>query len=142
MAPATTAKDRRAKCRFVMERELRYKVTGERIEPACGVGRTINLCSGGVAFLAEHPLPEGAFVELSISWPVLLDESCPMRLNVFGRVLRTAGLAVACSIDKYEFRTAPRVFRPATPIREDRMLQRWADGTRKVLRMSAAGAGA
>jgi hypothetical protein len=137
-----TTKDRRAKYRFEIQRELRYKATADRIQPASGVGRTLNLCSGGVAFLAEHPLPEGAFVELSISWPALLDESCPMRLNVFGRVIRTAGLAVVCSIDKYEFRTAPRVLRPATPIREDRRLERWADGTRKVLKMTLAGAGA
>ncbi|MDE3166813.1 MAG: hypothetical protein KGN36_13490 [Acidobacteriota bacterium] len=138
MTPASAAKDRRSKQRFEIQRELRYKVTGDSIPQTTGAGRTINVCSEGVAFLAEQPLPEGAFIEMSINWPVLLGESCPMRLNAFGRILRSNGLAVACTIDKYEFRTAPRVLQPATPIRSDRMLQRWADGTRKVLKMTVA----
>jgi len=62
---------------------------------------------------------------------VLLDESCPMRLIVFGRVIRSEGGRSACSIDKYEFRTQARALHLANPIRTDSMLQRWADGVRK-----------
>ncbi|MGA2269536.1 MAG: hypothetical protein ABSH44_13790 [Bryobacteraceae bacterium] len=54
----------------------------------------------------EPELRPGTFIELSISWPALLDQTCPMRLIVFGRVLRGAGRTAACTLDKYEFRTA------------------------------------
>src|SRR3954468_1068473 len=82
-----TANDRRSKYRFEMQRDLRYKMTGDGMPSAAGAGQTINMCSEGVAFATEHTMRSGAFVELSISWPVLLDDSCPMRLIVFGRVL-------------------------------------------------------
>jgi hypothetical protein len=89
------------------------------------------MCSGGVAFTTERALNPGAFVELSISWPVLLDETCPMRLIVFGRILRCTGRKAVCTIDKYEFRTQSRTLQTAPAIRTDTMLQRWADGMRK-----------
>jgi hypothetical protein len=82
----------------------------------------------------------GSFVELSISWPVLLDESCPMRLIVFGRILRTAGKRAVCSVDKYEFRTQSRMIQPIAVPRTDGMLQRWSDSFRKgTLRTTVAG---
>ena len=102
------ANERRMKRRFELARELRYKMTGDGIPAAAGNGQTVNLSSNGVAFTAEHRIYAGSFVELSINWPVLLDDSCAMRLIVFGRVLRTNGQKAVCSIDKYEFRVAPR----------------------------------
>ena len=86
--------------------------------------------SGGVLFQVERDLAEGAFIQLSVSWPVLLDDSCPMRLVIFGRVLRSGGRKCACSIDKYEFRTQARVIQAAPP-RTDYSLERWADAVRK-----------
>jgi hypothetical protein len=84
-----------------------------------------------VAFVIDHELRVGAFIELSISWPVLLDETCKMRLIVFGRLLRSTGRKSVCTVDKYEFRTQSRKLQIATPIRGDARLQRWADGFRK-----------
>ena len=116
-------------------------MTGDGIPSAIGTGKTINICSSGIAFVTDQPMRMGAFVELSINWPVLLDDSCPMRLNVFGRILRADGREAACSIDKYEFRTAPRTFQQASAPRTDNMLQRWADGVRKgLMKESLAGA--
>jgi hypothetical protein len=89
--------------------------------------------SGGVAFFAEGELRPGAFVELSISWPALLDQTCPIRLIVFGRVLRGAGHTVVCTVKKYEFRTA-RAGRMDAWVRTDSILERWASSA------SAAGA--
>jgi hypothetical protein len=123
--------ERRSKYRFEMKREMRYKVTGDGAPPVAGNGSTVNMGSGGVAFATEHALKPGAFVELSIHWPVLLDDSCPMRLIVFGRVLRAQNHTAVCSIDKYEFRTAARTFQAVAGGRSDGMLQRWADGMRK-----------
>jgi hypothetical protein len=124
-------KDRRNKFRFGIERELRYKLAEDGVVVAAGSGHTINICSEGVAFKSEQALTPGGFVELSISWPVLLEETLPMRLIIFGRLLRCRGQAAVCSIDKYEFRTQSRTFHPTTAPRSDGMLQRWADGIRK-----------
>jgi hypothetical protein len=133
--------DRRNKVRFAIERDVCYKVAEEGVVVAAGCGQTMNMCSAGVAFVAEQPLAPGGFVELSISWPVLLDETCPMRFVVFGRVLRSAGRRTVCSIDKYEFRTQARTFHASATTRADGMLQRWVDGIRKEsLRSSPAGA--
>jgi len=123
--------DRRSKDRFEIQRELRYKVTGDGVQPVAGKGNTVNLCSAGVAFTTEHQMQVGAFVELSISWPALLDDNCPMRLITFGRIIRRQGQTSVCSIDKYEFRTAPRTFQVVAGGRSDAMLQRWAAGMRK-----------
>jgi hypothetical protein len=125
------AAERRKKERFPLNRELRYKLLEGDTIVELGVGTTFDMGSGGVAFLTEHELPVGSFIELSISWPVLLEGSCPMRLIVFGRVVRSAGRLKACTIDKYEFRTQARVVREVVPIRTDSMLQRWAENIRK-----------
>jgi len=122
--------ERRRKNRFPIERELRYKVADDGIVAASGSGQTLNMGSGGVAFTGEHQLTPGALVELSVSWPALLADNCPMRLIVFARILRSIGVRTVCTIDKYEFRTQARTFQPAAA-RSDAMLQRWADGIRK-----------
>jgi hypothetical protein len=122
--------ERRGKFRFPMRRELRYKLLKDGATAESGSGETVDMGSNGVGFSINRELPVGAFIELSISWPVLLDQSCPMRLNVFGRVVRNDGGMCACTIDKYEFRTQSRAFQPA-PIRNDSRLQRWADAVRK-----------
>ena len=131
--------ERRSKCRFEMQREVRYRVTGDRVQEAAGTGHTLNICSGGVAFAAQDRLQPGSFVEVSISWPVLLDDTCPMRLIAFGRVLRCDGQLAVCSIEKYEFRTAARTFQADPTVRTDSMLHRWANGMRKgIMKESVA----
>jgi hypothetical protein len=123
--------DRRKKFRFPIHRELRYKLLDEGVLVGAGTGQSVNVGSGGVAFSIDRELKPGAFVELSISWPVLLDDTCPMRFVVFGRVLRSVGRRSACTIDKYEFRTQARSVQTAPAVRNDSMLLRWADGMRK-----------
>ncbi len=121
------SKDRRSKSRFPIQRELRYKVLRDRRVVEAGTGKTLNLGSAGVAFRVDHDLAPGVLVELSISWPVLLDDTCPVRLVAFGRLLRSRGGICACTIDKYEFRTQARVMQ-TLPARTDTVFQRWADG--------------
>jgi hypothetical protein len=130
--------ERRKKRRFPMNRELRYKVLEDDRIVQSGIGATLDMASGGVAFLSEDNIPLGAFIELSISWPALLENTCPMRLIVFGRVQRTAGNKTACTIEKYEFRTQARALRPFAVPRTDSMLQRWAGNMRKELTKTAA----
>src|SRR5690242_21635025 len=122
-------RDRRKKFRFPLNRELRYKVLDRDTIVAAGAGHTLDIGSGGVAFSAERDLKPGTVIELSICWLVLLDENCPMRLVIFGRLLRSGGRRAVCSVDKYEFRTQSRAV-AAFP-RNDAMLLRWADTIRK-----------
>src|ERR1022692_3869655 len=123
--------DRRKKFRFPIHRELRYKLLDDGVLRGAGTGQSVNMGSGGVAFTIDQELRPGAYIELSISWPVLLDDTCPMRFIVFGRVLRSVGRKSVCTIDKYEFRTQARTLQAAPAVRHDSMLQRWADGMRK-----------
>lgn len=133
--------ERRSKFRFAIEREIRYKIADDGVVVASGSGHTIDMGSGGIAFAAQELLEPGGFVELSISWPVLLGDTCPMRLIVFGRILRCTGYNAACTVDKYEFRTQARSLRSTAHTRSDGMLQRWSEGIRKEsYRVSVAGA--
>lgn len=100
--------DRRAKHRFAIVRELRFKVLDDESR-VTGIGNTVDISSGGVAFETMTKLLPGTLMEISISWPVLLDHTCLMRLVVLGRVVRTRRQVVACTVDKYEFRTQARV---------------------------------
>ena len=44
-----------------MQRDVRYKVLEDGATVESGMGVTLNVASGGVAFLIENTLPEGAF---------------------------------------------------------------------------------
>jgi hypothetical protein len=132
--------DRRAKHRFAIERELRFKVRdGER--PMTGVGNTVDISSGGVAFRTVTQILPGSLIEISISWPVLLDDTCLMRLVVLGRVVRTRRQVVACTVDKYEFRTQARV--PQSPLRGgvEPVPRRWSLNSGNQLPEKAAALG-
>src|SRR5437016_8923594 len=81
-------RERRTKRRFEIDQEVRYKMLyGQRIAET-GVGRTMNISSGGVWFTTENMLTSGMPVELSMNWPVLLNDSCPMKLMIYGCVVR------------------------------------------------------
>jgi hypothetical protein len=120
---------------------MRYKLLRDEAIVEFGRGETIDIGSGGVAFTMEREITPQTYVELSISWPVLLDDTCAMRLIVFGRVLRSEGGRSCCTIDKYEFRTQARALQTTVTIRNDSMLLRWAEGLRKDENVKARCAG-
>lgn len=117
--------ERRKKMRLPIQRQMRYKLIEDGEVIAHGIGVTIDLSSNGVRFSVGQAVKPGTFVELSISWPVVLDGETPMRLVTFGRIVRMEGLLAICSIDKYEFRTQARVLRLVEPVRADGVFQRW-----------------
>lgn len=97
--------DRRTKRRFGIEQGLRYKLLyGSRVAEA-GNGRTLNISSSGVWFTTEGVLSTGLPVELSMSWPARLNDVCPMKLMIYGCVVRSDGDGTALAIERYEFRT-------------------------------------
>jgi hypothetical protein len=98
-------RERRTKRRFQIDQEVKYKMLyGQRIAET-GVGRTMNISSGGVWFSTETMLTSGMPVELSMNWPVLLNDSCPMKLMIYGCVIRSNEKGAAVAIERYEFRT-------------------------------------
>jgi hypothetical protein len=100
-----TNQERRKSNRFPIEREVRYKTLNQRSEVVTGTGKTLNISSSGVLFTADHELPPGTRLEVSISWPAQLNEKCLLNLVARGRVARQSGTRVALQIQQYEFRT-------------------------------------
>ncbi|MEO8596748.1 MAG: PilZ domain-containing protein [Candidatus Solibacter sp.] len=119
---ARSDRERRTKRRFQIDQEVRYKMLyGQRIAET-GVGRTLNISSGGVWFSTENMLTSGMPVELSMTWPVLLNDSCPMKLMIYGCVVRSNERGAAVAIERYEFRTqGSRAFQNAQPAVELRL---------------------
>jgi c-di-GMP-binding flagellar brake protein YcgR len=108
--PDSSERERRAKRRFQVEQDVRYKMLyGQRIAET-GSGKTANISSGGVWFTTESMLTTGMPVEVSMNWPVLLNESCPMKLMIYGCVIRSNEKGAAVAIERYEFRTQGRAF--------------------------------
>jgi c-di-GMP-binding flagellar brake protein YcgR len=111
-------RERRIKRRFTIEQDVRYKMLyGQRIAET-GSGKTLNISSGGVWFTTENMLTSGMPIELSMNWPVLLNDSCPMKLMIYGCVVRSNEKGAAVAIERYEFRTqGSRPFQqPAIPM--------------------------
>src|SRR5437867_3818618 len=124
--------DRRTKARFPLHRPMRYKLlrsSGATLQ--IGNGQTLDISSAGIAFAIDREVPPETYVELSISWPVLLHDDCPMQLIVFGRMLRSSPERSVCTVDKYEFRTQGRVLQPTAAGRADSLPKQWAENMRK-----------
>jgi hypothetical protein len=98
------AADRRRTTRFPVCEELRYRVL-HKSSPVSGIGKTLNIGSGGILFSTEQKLPLGRTVELSVNWPVRLDGTCPLKFVAIGRVVRADSQYAAVRIERYEFRT-------------------------------------
>lgn len=110
--------ERRRDRRYDIQLELRWKLIRRRKVLESGTGRTIDFSSKGVLFDAFRELAPGLGVELSISWPVLLQDAASMRLVVSGKIVRVNGTQAAVRISQHEFRTAgvpqgPRVWPPS-----------------------------
>ena len=101
-------RERRIKRRFHIEEDVRYKMLyGQRLAET-GTGKTMNISSGGIWFTTEAMLTSGMPIEISMTWPVLLNDSCPMKLMIYGCVVRSNDKTAAVAIERYEFRTQGR----------------------------------
>jgi hypothetical protein len=79
------------------------------VRPALsGAGVTVNMSSNGVLFKPEQALlagePVGKPVVLEINWPVLLDESRPLKFVARGRIVWSDTEFAAMNIEGWEFR--------------------------------------
>jgi hypothetical protein len=97
--------ERRASDRFPMDRDVRFKVVNRKTGEETGVGKTINMSSNGVLIETEQNLLPGRRLELTISWPAQLNNTCPLKLVARGRIVRVENSRAAVEIQQYEFRT-------------------------------------
>ena len=97
--------DRRGSDRFPMEREVKFRVLARKNAEEAGVGKTVNMSSGGVLFMTDQMLLPGRRLEIAISWPAQLNNTCPLKLVARGRVVRVDNGRTAVEIQQYEFRT-------------------------------------
>ena len=105
--------DRRSRRRYPIEHDVRYKcVSGQRVLDE-GAGKVVDISSGGVRFTTERTLGVGKKVEITVAWPVLIDNKCLLKLVINGWVIRSDSKSAAVKIEHYEFRT-----RASKPISE------------------------
>ena len=97
--------DRRAKRRYPLDLPVQYKIMKNYLVIGTGTGTTLDMSSNGISFASAEPVKAGSYLEMSVSWPVLLNEACPLKLVVFGKVVRSGGQVVAVRMDRHEFRT-------------------------------------
>lgn len=57
----------------------------------------------GVFLKTDKVLQVGESIQVLIDWPVALDQRCPLRLLIVGKVLRSNGAGTAVEIMRYEF---------------------------------------
>ena len=97
--------ERRRKKRFPLQQEVRYIILYGHQIGETGSGRTLNVSSGGIFFTTKTALSAGTPVEVSMRWPILLRDSCPMMLHIHGCVIHSGDRGAAVAIERYEFRT-------------------------------------
>jgi hypothetical protein len=106
--------DRRATNRFPVQQELRYRLLQAPAWGKGGVGRTLDVSSGGIRFTTSERLPAGRMIEIAMHWPARLHGTCPLQFVATGKVVRSDATSAAVRIQRYEFRT-----RSETGIRTD-----------------------
>jgi len=113
------AVERRATRRFAIEQEVLYKVLDHRVAaPESGMGKTLDISSGGVLFETQQRLRAGKRVEVSVNWPALLDGGCPLKFVAVGRVVRAEEKRAAMHIEQHEFRTRRSKELPTAAVEE------------------------
>lgn len=106
IGPQASFADRRGSSRFPIDRAVRFKILSRKETPEPGRGRTINMSSSGILFTTDRDLTPGRRVEVAVSWPAQLNQSCPLQLVARGRIVRTEPGKAAVEIQQHEFRTA------------------------------------
>jgi hypothetical protein len=85
--------------------DLEYRLLGRGGAVQAGCGRTVTLSSTRVQFECADYLPEQSKVEISIVWPVRLDNGVGLKLCIVGRTVFSPDHLVVVEIQRYEFRT-------------------------------------
>lgn len=98
--------DQRLSRRYPITLEIEYKLLRKGRVERLGLGRSLNVSSGGVLFETSEALPAGSSIELLMQWPFLLEGVCPLKLVIHGSIVRSESKRIAVRIKHHEFRTA------------------------------------
>lgn len=91
--------ERRRYHRFPIVAQAEYILAGHRAQAT-----TLDIGRRGVLLKTDTILRVGQPIEVLIDWPALLDQRCPIRLVVCGKVIRRDWARTAVGITRYEFR--------------------------------------
>src|SRR5579862_4900445 len=95
----------RVRRKFPIEQEVRYQcVKGSRIS-AVGKGKSLEISSREIRITTQHVLRDGQKMRLALDWPAMLDNTCRMKLEIHGWVVRSTPDTADVKIERYEFRT-------------------------------------
>lgn len=104
---------RRRNRRFALTLGIRY---ADRNAAETGVGRTIDMSSSGMRFVAERPLRLGVVLDIALDWPVALDGAVPLQFVAKAVVVRIDNCEAAVKLVEHEFKTRPRGSRATEPL--------------------------
>lgn len=102
--PKPTSADSEAGPYYRIYANLTYRVLDGTRVLRRGTGRTTTMSSNRVLLETETWLPADTLIELSLSWPVMLDNRIPLKLVILGRTIVFEG-SIAVDILRHEFRT-------------------------------------
>jgi len=94
--------DRRSVRRYPLELDLTCRLMKGRRVMSVGKGKTCNLSSRGVLFVANDVYDAGSVLWLSIKWPAERGGH-GLELSIIGRVLRSDSLGTAVQIMQHGF---------------------------------------
>ena len=94
--------ERRQRRRYPIFARSECILAGNRVQAT-----TLDISSGGVFLKTDRLLPVGKRIQVFINWPVLLDQRCPLRLVITGRVLRSDEAGDAVGKLRYDFKIRP-----------------------------------
>ena len=97
--------EKRKSNRFPVHQGIQYRDIDPQQGKSAGGGLTLDMSGSGIRISTQEPIPIGRILEVSVDWPVRLDETCPLKVVLVGRVVRCEADWVALSILRYEFRT-------------------------------------
>jgi hypothetical protein len=112
--------DRRGRRRYDLQLPLMYRCLSEGKLILTGAGRTLDISTQGIRFVAGAALPKASRVEVMINWPVLSLSGKPIVLMAFGTVVRVTDQYAGIRVAHYEFLSdveAPTLPADSTPVR-------------------------
>ena len=104
--------ERRLHQRYPITLDVEYKVPGGSDVRLMGFGRTVNISSRGVLLEISDRLPNRCPIQVSINWPFFLGGSIPLKLVMYGNIVRVAGSTIVVRVTGHTFRTAGRTMQP------------------------------
>jgi hypothetical protein len=100
--------EERNRLSFAINLPLRFDLISQRRERIHGSATVLEISSKAFTFRSSQQLQIGARIRCSISWPVLLNDECPLKLVLEGRLVRSDADRFTANILRYRFQTAGR----------------------------------